>query len=161
MPIDPSPLGTTRLTVLACLGGDMPASPGFFAPAPGEEIFAAFARHVATLVTRFGPDENPLSRSLLGAARLVVGDLTGADAILDHLPPAPYPRDHGAGRCLTVPQRTMVAVLPLPPALAGSAAWLAGSATQRELRDWLAAHRGALRWSEPSCVYRFEVAGGR
>lgn len=147
------PLGLQRLRVLACLGGDMPGAPGYFAPAPGADVFAAFREHVAALSRRWAAGDDPSVAALLAAARLLCGDLTAAETILDHLPAAPIERDHGAGFCLVLPFHALATALPLPRVLAETRRWLAGSAEQAALRAWLAAHCDRLRWVEAEAVY--------
>lgn len=153
------PLGLQRLRVLACLGGDMPSAPGYFAPASGADIFAAFRDHVGALSQRWSAGADPSVLALLARSRLLCGDLAAAAAILDHLPAAPIERDHGAGLCLVLPFHVLAAALPLPRELAETRRWLAGSAEQGALRAWLAAHRGRLRWVEETGAYALEEPG--
>lgn len=151
------PLGLRRLRVLACLGGDMPGAPGYFAPAPGAEIFAAFREHVAALSRRWAAGADPSVLVLLAAARLLCGDLAAAETILHHLPEAPVRLDHGAGLCLVLPVHVLASALPLPRELTETRRWLAGSAEQGALRAWLAAHCGGLRWVESDGAYVVEA----
>ena len=148
------PLGPQRLRALDCLGGNSPRAPGYFEPAVDVDIFEAFRRHVAQLSQQWAAETDPLTVSLLAAGRLLCGDLTAADVILDHLPAQAIKLDHGAGRCLVLPVRALAAALPLPPTLADTGRWLAGSAEQAALRTWLRDHRDALHWIEADGVYR-------
>jgi hypothetical protein len=148
------PLGVQRLRTLDCLGGNTKLAPGYFAPAEGVDIFAAFREHVGALSRQWANVSDPASVALLAAARLLTGEIAAADAIIDHLPAAPIKLDHGAGVCRIVPYQALAAVLPLPRALADTRLWLAGSREQTALRAWLDAHREALRWHETDGVYR-------
>lgn len=148
------PLGSQRLRALECLGGSSPQAPGYFAPAADVDIFDAFRRHVAQLSQQWAAETDPMTVSLLAAGRLLCGDLAAADIILDHLPAQAIKRDHGAGSCLVLPVHALATALPLPPTLADTRRWLAGSAEQAAVRAWLHEHRDALHWVEADGVYR-------
>jgi hypothetical protein len=93
-------------------------------------------------------------RALVGASRLLTGDIGGADVILDHLPQQPFQLDHGAGYCLVLPMHVLCTALPLPgPDLQNTSRWLAGSAEQAALRAWLQEHQAELVWDEARGVY--------
>jgi len=146
-------LGRQRLRVLDCLGGDSRFGPGYFEPAPDVDIFDAFRAYVARMTEVWAAESHPLSLSLPAAGRLLTGDLTAADVILDHLPAEPYKLDHGAGICWVTPQYALNAALPLPADLTDTDRWLAGSPEQAALRRWLAGHRDQLQWIEADGVY--------
>ena len=90
---------------------------------------------------------------MLGAARLLSGDLSGADTILENLPEQPYQLDHGTGYCLIQAQHALSNSLPLPENLRDIGRWLAGSAEQAALGAWLTRHRAELEWDEPRGIY--------
>jgi hypothetical protein len=151
-PTDPTerlkPLGRQRLRILSCLGGDMRHLPQYLVIQPDEDVLLAFRSFVQRLVAEWNAESDPLTKSLLAAGRLLTGDLSGADDIIDNLPAEPFKRDHGAGHCLVAPVETLAAVLPLPAAVSPAARWLAGSAEQAALRTWFAEHRNELEWRE-------------
>jgi hypothetical protein len=154
-----APLGSQRLRISSCLGGDMPRLPQYFAPGPSEDVFAAFRAFIEGVVQRTQPATDGLTRSLVGAGRLLTGDLSGADEVIAHLPPQPYARDHGAGHCLVAPAQALAAALPsLPPELRDTARWLAGSSEQSALREWLERHQGNLLWDEARAIYLLSEA---
>ncbi len=150
------PLGYQRLRLLGCLGGDIPSAPGYFDPAPDADVFSAFRDYVARLSQTWSTETDPLSISLLAAARFLTGDLDAAMTILDHLPAKTVKLDHGAGYCVVMPQTALRAALPLPPASADINHWLAGSTAQDQLRGWLVANRELLVWNETDGVYRLK-----
>jgi hypothetical protein len=149
-----APLGPQRLRISSCLGGDMPRLPQYFDPSPDEDVFAAFRAFIARVAQSTQTASDALTRSLVGAGRLLTGDLSGAGEIIDHLPIQPPTLDHGAGYCLVAPVQALAAALPaLPPELRDTSRWLSGSSEQAALRQWLERHRGALTWDEPRAVY--------
>jgi hypothetical protein len=151
-----APLGVSRLGISSCLGADSPSLPQYFAPQPHEDVFAAFRGFVEQMARRCERAEDALTRSLIGAARLLTGDLSGADAIVDHLPAESIKLDHGAGYCLVAPRFALSTALPLPPGLKDTSRWLAGSAEQAALRAWIGQHASQLVWDEPRAVYVLE-----
>jgi hypothetical protein len=153
-----APLGLQRLRISTCLGGGTPGLPQYFAPEPHEDVFAAFRRFVERSVCLCESASDPITRSLIGAARLLAGDVSGADEVVAHLPATPFQLDHGAGYCLMAPQQALRAALPqLPATLLDTSRWLAGSTEQAALRGWLEQHAGRLVWDEVRAVY--EVGG--
>lgn len=152
-------LGSQRLRISSCLGGDMPRLPQYFDPSPGEDVFEAFRAFIEGMVQRTQTANDALTRSLIGAGRLLTGELSGADEVIAHLPHEPYARDHGAGYCLVAPAQALAAALPsLPPELRDTARWLAGSTEQGALRAWLERHRGRLSWDEARAIYLLSEA---
>lgn len=149
-----APLGTHRLRLLGCLGGDTPRAPGYFEPTAGEDVVGAFERHVRRLVAEWGHQTDGTTVSLLAAARLLSGELGAAATIVATFPPTPIKLDHGAGYCRTAHLAALRAALPLPPALAEPALWLAGSETQAALLRWLEAEGSRLVWQPAEGVYR-------
>jgi hypothetical protein len=149
-----APLGYTRLRIVSCLGGDMPSLPQYVKLGAGEDVFEAFRRFVSSMVQSCAADRDQLTRSLIGAARLLVGELAGADEVLDHLPSTAPTLDHGAGYCLVVPTRSLQAALPLPESLRHAPSVLAESAEQASLRGWLEEQRSRLVWEETLGQYR-------
>jgi hypothetical protein len=150
-----SHLGPQRLRLLECLGGNDPRAAGYFAPAPDVDVFGAFRQYVESLSLRWAAERDPLTVSLLAAARLMTGDLAAAGVIVDHLPAEPAKLDHGAGICVVVPLYTLRTVLPLPHDLSDTRRWVAGSAEQAALRRWLSQRGSDLRWVEDAGEYRF------
>lgn len=148
-----APLGTQRLRVLDCLGGNAEHAPGYFALSAEADVFAEFRGYVARIAERWGAEADPSTASLIGAARLLIGDLDGAGAIIDHLPVTAVRLDHGAGYCLVVPIASLRSALPLPETLQDTGRWIRGSAAQAALRGWVDDHRDRLRWDERSGVY--------
>lgn len=147
-------LGESRLRILGCLGGDFPSMPHYFAPAAGEDVVAAFRTFVEGRVREGDEHRDRLTQSLLGAARLLVGDVSGADQVLAHLPDAPMTRSRRLPPVALAPAETLLAVLPLASLEpAPASAWVAGSPEQVWLRQWLDQHRSQLVWDEPSGVY--------
>jgi hypothetical protein len=152
-------LGSSRLLILGCLGGDFPSLPQYFEPAPGEDVVAAFRKFVERSVRDAGHDPDRLTQSLLGAARLLIGDLSGADTVLAQLPEALRTRTRRLPPVLIAPAQVMIAVLPLgslQPAPAAS--WVAGSDEQARVRHWLNAHRSRLVWNERDAIYELARA---
>jgi len=97
---------------------------------------------------------DPTTRALVGAARLLTGDLSGAGTIVENLPVTPVKLDHGMGYCLTASQSSLRVALPqLPTSLQDTSRWLAGSAEQAALRTWLEQQASQLVWDEPRGVY--------
>ena len=148
-----SPLGTQRLRVLDCLGGNNRWSPGYFEPDADTDIFVEFRRYVRRTAETWGGEADPSAVSLIAAARLLTGDLAAAQAIVDNLPGAPLAPDHGAGVCAVLPLHVLRTALPVPPALADTTRWLAGSAEQVTLRAWLSGNGGTLQWREADGIY--------
>jgi len=148
-----APLGIQRLRLLDCLGGNTPRAPGYFAPPADADIFAAFRDYAAQMSQQWGSRSDPLTVSLLAAARLLAGDVGAAEPIIERFPARPVVLDHGAGICTVMPLYALHSALPLPPELAQTRLWLAGSSEQAALRAWLAEHRAKLRWSEAEGVY--------
>lgn len=148
-------LGYQRLRVLSSLGGDMSHLPQYFDPPPGADLFVAFRDFVHEMARRCESESDPVTRSLVGAGMLLTGDLSGASAIIEHLPAQPVKLDHGAGYALVVPVQALRTALPWPDALQDRSRWLSGSAEQAALRDWLARHAGELIWNEARAVYEF------
>lgn len=149
-----APLGVQRLRITSCLGGDMPRLPQYFDPSLGEDVFGAFRSFIGRMVQRTASASDAATRSLIGAGRLLTGDLSGADEVIDHLPAEPYALDHGAGYCLVAPAQALKAALPaLPGELHDTSRWLSGSSEQAALRAWLARHRSAFVWDEARAIY--------
>lgn len=148
-----APLGHPRLRIVSCLGGDMPRLPQYLKVAPSESPFEAFRRFVAHMAQTCSADRDLSTRALIGAARLLVGDLAGAHEILEHLPLTAVTLDQGAGYCRVLPGRALQTALPLPESLRQAPSILAGSREQAELRAWLGQHESSLVWDEPLGVY--------
>jgi hypothetical protein len=147
-------LGVSRLRILGCLGGDFPSQPHYFAPAPGEDVLAAFRAFVEGRVRDAHDDRDRLTQALLGAARLLIGDLAGADTVLEQLPDAPMTRSRRLPPMVLAPAQTVSAALPLTSLeLAPASAWVAGSNEQTRVRTWLHEHRSQLVWNERRAVY--------
>ena len=100
------------------------------------------------------PDLDDTTRSLLGALRLLAGDIEAAETILDALPAVPFTLDHGAGYCLVAPFEALAFVLPVPEPLGDSRTWTRGSPVEHSLRDWLRENSGHLMWDEESATYQ-------
>jgi hypothetical protein len=149
-----APLGFQRLRLLECLGGNSPRMPGYF-PAPDGDVFSAFRDHAQGLWARWKEEPDPSMRSLPAAARLLTGDLSAAQVIVDNLPDTAFMLDHGAGFCVVAPLHALQAALPLPEELADTTLWLSGSAAQEALRAWVSLHSSDLRWDEVAGEYRF------
>jgi hypothetical protein len=149
------PLGYQRLRLLGCLGGDTPSAPGYFAPAPGTDIFEAFRAYVTHMSEMWVNESDPLGVSLLAAARLLTGDLDAAEIIVSHLPEKAFKLDHGAGYCVVMPQSVLRTSLPLPADLTDIDRWLVDSKCQTALRTWLKTNRVRLSWCEKIGVYKF------
>jgi hypothetical protein len=148
-----APLGHTRLRIVSCLGGDMPSLPQYLTLAPGQTAFEAFRGFVAHMTQICSTDRDPSTRALIGAARLLVGDLAGANEILEHLPATAVALDQGAGYCRVLPAHALQAALPLPESLRQAPHVLSGSREQAELRAWLERHESSLAWDEPRGAY--------
>jgi hypothetical protein len=148
------PLGYHRLHLLECLGGDIPHVSGYFNPVQGPDIFEAFRHYVARMSDTWVNEADPLSISLLAAARLVTGDLDAAEIIIDHLPGKAFKLDHGAGYCIVMPQTVLKTSLPLPVELTEIGHWIANSKDQAALRTWLKNNRERLSWCEKAGVYQ-------
>jgi hypothetical protein len=155
------PLGSQRLRLVSCL--DFSRWSVHFEPRPDEDIFAAFRDWTRKVASAYGDETGPGSevlRALVGASRLLTGDIGGAELILENLPQKPFELDHGAGYCLVLPMHILCSALPLPgPDLQNTSRWLAGSAEQTALRTWLQQHQAQLVWDEPRGVYT--LASGR
>lgn len=148
-----APLGHTRLRIVSCLGGDLPGLPQYLTLGPGEDVYEAFRGFVARMIATCASDRQPSTRGLIGAARLLVGELDGAEEILEHLPPTAIELDHGAGYCLALPVHALQAALPLPERLRRAPNVVAGSGEQAELRAWLERHESSLVWDEARGAY--------
>ncbi len=143
------PLGRHRLRLFSCLGGDVRHLPQYAVIAPDENVFEAFRSFVQRWVERSAETAlDPQTKSLLAAGRLLIGEPSAADDILDTLPPQPFARDHGMGHCLVAPVEILSIVVPLPAANVPAAQWCAGSAEQAAAKAWLATHRDRLVWRE-------------
>src|SRR5688572_3016445 len=125
-----SSLGFQRLRLLECLGGNNPRLPGYFSGPTDEDVLSAFRQYVIRLSRQWAAEADPLTVSLLAAARLLTGDLSAAHVVVDHLPAQPVKLDHGAGYCLVTPLVALSTALPLPPELADTTRWLAGTPEQ-------------------------------
>jgi hypothetical protein len=148
------PLGRHRLRIFSCLGGDVSHLPQYKPIGPDEDAFDAFRSFVRQLIARSSATPlDPLTKSLLAAGRLLIGEIDAADEILDALPQVPFARDHGMGHCLIAAVEILAAVVPLPAAAMPPAMWCAGSAEQAEAKAWLASHRDRLVWRELDCEY--------
>jgi hypothetical protein len=148
-----APLGFQRIRLLECLGGHDPRLPGYFDPEPDIDIFAALRSHVAWLSQEWSAETDSTTVRLLAAARLLTGDVTAAQTIIDQLPANAFELDHGAGICLVVPFHALKTALPLPSELGDVRRWTAGSPEQTALQEWLTAHRDRLRWVETKGTY--------
>jgi hypothetical protein len=149
-----SALGSQRLRLLDCLGGNNPRLPGYFDRPAEQDVLSAFRRYVVRLSEQWAAEADPLTVSLLAAARLLTGDLAAADVVLDHLPEQPAKLDHGAGYCLVAPLFALSTALPLPSEVADTSRWLAGTPEQAAIRAWLADHQHQLQWVEADATYR-------
>jgi hypothetical protein len=150
-----APLGFPRLRVLDCLGGSSPGSPNSFAvPPEGVSIFGAFRDYVTEQSKQRANESDPLAVSLLAAGRLLAGELSAADVILDHLPAQGFKLDRSAGACVIAPVYSFKAALPIPETLGDTRRWLQGTSEQAALRAWLAEKRDKLRWVESEGIYR-------
>jgi hypothetical protein len=147
-----TPLGYQRVRIFTCLGGDMEGLPSYFVPPEEVDIYEAFRMFVTREWGRWGDTTDPLSMSLLAAARLLIGDVAAADLIVDHLPAEPL--SISVGKCLRAPHHALAVALPLPQHLKDTQRWAQGTPEQAGLRAWLAEHRDRLRWFEQDGVYR-------
>jgi hypothetical protein len=149
------PLGYQRLRLVYCLNG--PRQAVRFDPKPDADIFAAFRDYVDRLSHAWAGFQEPITISILAAAKLLCGDLAAADTVVDQLPAEPHklPR-YGQFYVMLLPQRTFAAVFPLPSDLRDPHHWLQGSPEQAALHRWLADHRERLVWSEVDAVYRLD-----
>ena len=154
-----SVLGPQRGRILQHLGGNEPNLPGYFKLSPDTEILEAFDHHVRELSRKWAAEADSAVVSLLAAGRLLSGDLSAADTILDHLPTKPFKTDHGAGIALVMPLHAMRGALPLPPELVDTNRWIERSSEQATLREWLFQHRRQLSWIKVEGVYRFDIRG--
>jgi hypothetical protein len=152
------PLGLQRLRILDCLGGNSSFAPGYFAPSPETNVFEAFTAHVSRLSQQWATETDSSVILLLAAARLLTGDPSAADVIVDRFPAKMFDLDHGSGICLLAPFHAMSAALPLPADLKDTTRWLAGSPEQAALRQWIVRNREALHWIEKDAAYRNERA---
>ncbi len=153
-----NPLGRPRLRVLDCIGGNDEFGIGEFDPDASGSLLNSFRLYVLAAVAKWdniGTD--PVHLSNMAAARMLIGDLDAAGRILDLLPEKAFKLDHGAGRCIIAANLALRAALPLPPELQETKRWTAGSPEQAALREWLAQHRGRLRWMETEGVYRLDA----
>jgi len=142
------PLGHLRLCTLDCT-----FSSSYFNPPEGSDIFTAYRDHVARLSSEWRDEDFP--DRVLPVMRLLSGDISAAEQVLDRLPPEPHHVDHGSGFCFVLAQRAMAHILPLPESLKEKPGqtWLAGSQAQADVRAWLEEHRDKLRWDEKEGVY--------
>lgn len=155
------PLGLQRFRLIECLGGNNARLPGWFDFAPGEDMFAAYRTYVARLASEWAHDDDDLVVRLVAAARLLAGERDAARVLVDRLPRVPIVLDHGAGFCPVAPFHALSTALPLPPPLADSKRWLAGTPEQAALRTWLDEHLDKLEWHDVDAVYRFPSEGRR
>jgi len=151
-----NPLGRERLRILDCLAGLQFRRSHRFNPPEGSDFFTAYREYMAGLLWLWAEVKDPLWISVAAAGRLLCGDISAADIILDHLSPQPFmPR--GVGYCRASAVWAMAHVLPIPRSLKEGnffeQRWLAGSPVQAELRTWLDAHRDKLRWDEKRGLY--------
>lgn len=56
-----SQFGLLRLSLLDCLGGNSPDAAGYFNPAAGTDIFAAFGQHVAHMCLVWGAETDRMT----------------------------------------------------------------------------------------------------
>ncbi len=148
------PLGPFRQQVIACLRGDIGSRTRRFSPTDGDGLFDAFTRFVLAAEASAPASLDGVGKSILAAGRLLSGDLSGADRIIDLMPERPHVTEHGAGKCLLMPARVLRNILPLPNDVGNPDRWTAGSPDQAALREWLAEHRHQLRWMEIEGEYR-------
>lgn len=148
------PLGYQRLRPLECLGGNIPNMPSYFNPAQGADIFEAFRHYVTRMSDTWVNEADPISISLLAAARLLTGNLDAAVFIIDHLPGKAFKLDHGVGYCIVMPQTAIKTSLPLPTELTEIGHWIANSKDQAALKKWLKTNREKLSWCEKAGVYQ-------
>jgi hypothetical protein len=146
-------LGFQRLRILSCLGGDLPHSKAYFDPDPAVNIFTSFRLYTERLSREWSQETDRSTVALLAAGRLLAGEISAADLILENLPAHRVRLDQGAGICMLAPFQALSAALPLPSVLRDSSQWLAGSDQQALLRGWLSEHRSQLRWEEFQGVY--------
>jgi hypothetical protein len=149
-----NPLGLQRLRVLDCIGGNDRLGGGRFDPDSAGSVLDSFRAYVLEAAAKWSEETHPVHLSNIAAARMLIGDLSAADVIVELLPDKPRKLDHGAGRCLVAAVYALRAVLPLPPELTDIERWTAGSSEQAALREWLARHRDELRWLEMEGEYR-------
>jgi hypothetical protein len=148
-----APLGLQRNRIFGCLSGDIPSSPAYFMRPDDADIFAAFRTYISEQSRRGANDPDSLTISLLAAGRLLTGDLSAAELIIDHLPAEPLPAA-GTGQCLRASHQVLAAALPLPRNLKDTRRWAQNTTEQAALRVWSAAHRDKLRWVDGDGVYR-------
>lgn len=153
-------LGDLRLSMLSALGCDNPRLPGFFDPPPSISIFDAYRDHIERLsrdwADRGCDGQEALTRRLLGAGRLLAGELAGADEILNNLPAEPTERPFGARYVPLLPQRMLRWALPLPRekySLSWPDRLCENSPEQADMRRWLSYHRERLIWQEIGGFY--------
>jgi len=152
-------LGDLRLSMLSALGCDNPRMSQFFDPPPSISIFDAYREHIERLSRDWagcGWADDPLARRLLGAGRLLYGDLAGADEILNNLPAEPTERPFGARFVPLLPQRMLRWALPLPRekyCLNWPDRLCENSPEQAEFRRWLGYHRERIIWQEIEGFY--------
>jgi hypothetical protein len=143
-------LGTLRLRIVSCLGGDQRwsshAAAWTAATRAASDPFAAFRMFAEHVRQACLSATDPRVLSLVAAARLLAGNVDAAEGIVDHFPEHPPRTDHGAGFCLTAPSQALLHALPLPSDLRDTERWRAGSPEQARLRAWLRANRATLAW---------------
>jgi hypothetical protein len=148
------PLGFVRLRILECLGGNDRHAAGYFPLDVDQDVFLAFREHIERLSDAWSSEKDPLTRNLLAAGRLVIGDIDAANDIFDRIPHEVMRLDHSAGVCVVAPFATIAVVLPLPTELRDRQNWQQGSPTLDALRRWIRQHHYRLLWAEAEGVYR-------
>lgn len=151
------PLGVNRQRVVACLFGDMASYGHMFDPEGQTSVLEAFREFVLDRQTRWSSSTELFHHAIVAAGRLLTGDLSGADRIIELLPERAHVTEHGAGKCLLLPSRVLKSVLPLPSDLGNPDSWIAGSHEQAVLRTWLEQQRGRLHWLAAEAEYRLTV----
>lgn len=148
-PIDPlDTLGLYRSGIVWALRAKRPGHAfSIERPHDRQNIYDLYESYAMRIYPQLQKEEDRYSRSMAGALKLTIGDLSGAEWVLDNLPPKRVDLDHGAGRALLVPAGAILHFLPLPEDFPDWLDLIAGSEAEARVRTWLVEHRDRLEWA--------------
>src|ERR1700742_2545961 len=96
-----APLGWLRMGIIGCLGGDLRLLPQYLpTPEPDADLFALYRAFVQQMIELLHGHGDMYSN--LATARLLAGDITAAEDILNNLRADRFKLDHGAGYCIVI-----------------------------------------------------------
>ena len=143
-------LGGRRNRVLWCLGAGNENSETYLGPTPDDaDVFATFKSYSISVQEYLLASEDAAlwqDRAFAGVLLMLNGDVSGAEIVLDNLPPVRPGTGEAQGQCCEIPGWNILRLLPLEDHIADHRSLIAGSEAETFVREWLAKHRARLTW---------------